>query len=564
LQAIEVDGRFNSSEAASRSISQGQIQTIPLPVENAPQATFLLAWSESASDLDLILVAPDGTRIDPNFAAANPDTVQFSTVPAGENLLLEKFYVLQHPMPGNWTLQVTGRTVSAPQIGFLATAIPEGGVVLAVGPLKGEYDPSEQALLSAQLTENGVFPVLDANVQAVVSRPDGATDTVTLFDDGLHGDGSADDSVYGNHYLMPSGLEGTYVLSFSASGNNAAGEPFSKGAQATARVVLPEPQQFVLTVNKAGTGNGTVTSNPVGVNCGTTCSASYDSDTPVTLTATPVTGSIFANWSGDPDCLDGSVTMDADKNCIATFNPSTPDLVETAVTDPPATAVLGNQFSVTDTAKNQGNGTAGASTTRYYLSLDTLKGGGDKLLTGTRAVPSLVAGAQSSGTVTVTVPAGTAANSYYLLACADDTKTVAEGNEGNNCKASVSKVTVSAPDLVETAVSNPPATAVVGSSFSVTDTAKNQGTANAGTSTTRYYLSLDMIKGGDKLLTGTRAVPSLVAGTESNGTVTVTIPSGTAVNSYFLLACADNTNVVWEGNEGNNCKASVNKVTVGP
>lgn len=220
-------------------VSQDQTQAIMLPVENTPQTTFLLAWSDPDSELDLVLVAPDGTRIDPNFAAANPDTVQFSTVPAGESLLLEKFYVVQHPVPGVWTLEVTGRTVSAPQVGFLATAIPEGGVVLAVGPLKGEYDTGEQALLSVQLTENGIFSVLDANVQAVVSRPDGSIDTVALFDDGLHGDASVDDGLYGNYYLLPAGLDGTYVLSFSASGNNAAGEPFSKGAQATIRIAAP-------------------------------------------------------------------------------------------------------------------------------------------------------------------------------------------------------------------------------------------------------------------------------------------------------------------------------------
>jgi len=240
LQSIEVDGQPNLSGTPTRTISQGQVQTVTLPVENTPQATFLLAWSDPISDLGLALVAPDGTRIDLDFAAANPDAARFSTVPAGENLLLEKFYVIPHPVPGNWTFEVTGQTVSSPQIGFLALAIPEGGVVLTVGPLKGAYDAGEQALFSVQLTENGIFSVLDANVQAVVSRPDGSTDTVALFDDGLHGDGSVDDGLYGNHYLLPAGLDGTYVLSFSASGSNASGEPFSKGALATIRIAQPE------------------------------------------------------------------------------------------------------------------------------------------------------------------------------------------------------------------------------------------------------------------------------------------------------------------------------------
>ena len=41
-----------------------------------------------------------------------------------------------------------------------------------------------------------------------------------------------------------------------------------------------------LTVNKDGTGSGTVTSNPAGIDCGSTCSQGFDHGTVVTLTAT--------------------------------------------------------------------------------------------------------------------------------------------------------------------------------------------------------------------------------------------------------------------------------------
>ncbi len=242
------------------------------------------------------------------------------------------------------------------------------------------------------------------------------------------------------------------------------------------------------------------------------------------------------------------------------------DLVETAVSNPPANAAPGSQFPVTDTVKNIGRGTAGASTTRYYLSLDTTKSSGDKLLTGSRAVPSLAPGQTSTGTVTVTVPTSTATGDYYLLACADDTFVVTESNGGNNCKPSSTKVHIgSLPDLVETAVSDPPANAVVGSQFAVTDTAKNNGPGTAGPSTTRYYLSLNTVKdSGDVLLGGSRAVPSLIAGQTSTGTVTVTVPTSTATGDYYLLACADDTFVVTESNGGNNCLASHTKVAVGP
>ena len=57
-------------------------------------------------------------------------------------------------------------------------------------------------------------------------------------------------------------------------------------------------------------------------------------------------------------------------------------------------------------------------------------------------MPQLGAGATSRGTVTVTIPAGTPAGTYRLLACADDRRVVAESNETNNCRASTTTVKV--------------------------------------------------------------------------------------------------------------------------
>jgi subtilase family serine protease len=177
-------------------------------------------------------------------------------------------------------------------------------------------------------------------------------------------------------------------------------------------------------------------------------------------------------------------------------------------------------------------------------------------------VPSLAAGASSTGSKSVKVKAGTPEGTYFLLACSDDTKLVAESNEANNCRASATTVVVTGPDLVESALSNPPASAAAGSSFSVTDTARNQGSAAAGATFTNYYLSLNTTKGGTDVFIGGRSVPALAAGATSTATVSVTIPAGTAPNSYFVLACADSANSVIETNEKNNCRASATKVIV--
>src|ERR1700683_4192187 len=55
---------------------------------------------------------------------------------------------------------------------------------------------------------------------------------------------------------------------------------------------------FTLSVNEAGTGQGTVTSSPAGIVCppATTCSASFTSGQVVTLPATAANGTMFAVW----------------------------------------------------------------------------------------------------------------------------------------------------------------------------------------------------------------------------------------------------------------------------
>jgi subtilase family serine protease len=203
--------------------------------------------------------------------------------------------------------------------------------------------------------------------------------------------------------------------------------------------------------------------------------------------------------------------------------------------------------------------------TRYYLSVDKTKSSGDILLAGTRSVPALAAGESSTGTVEVKIASGLAPKTYYLLACADDLKEVAESNETNNCVASTKAVQVSGPDLIETYVTSPPQIFKAGSSFSVTDTVKNQGNAAAGASATQYYLSADKIKSNeDVFLTGTRYVIALAPGVSSRGAISVMIPFGTAEGAYYLLACADDMEEVPETNEKNNCIASSTRVQVAP
>jgi hypothetical protein len=74
-----------------------------------------------------------------------------------------------------------------------------------------------------------------------------------------------------------------------------------------------------LTISKVGSGRGIVRSQPQGINCGRDCSMEFEQGTVVNLVALPEDGSVFDGWSGDPDCVDGEVTLTQATTCAATF-----------------------------------------------------------------------------------------------------------------------------------------------------------------------------------------------------------------------------------------------------
>ena len=78
-----------------------------------------------------------------------------------------------------------------------------------------------------------------------------------------------------------------------------------------------------LTVSRKGTGTGTVTSSPAGIECGATCTAEYDNGTEVTLTGLSGPNTEAVKWAGCTS-VDGEnhckVTMSAAKSVSATFN----------------------------------------------------------------------------------------------------------------------------------------------------------------------------------------------------------------------------------------------------
>ena len=233
-----------------------------------------------------------------------------------------------------------------------------------------------------------------------------------------------------------------------------------------------------------------------------------------------------------------------------------PDLTVTALTVP-ATAGIATVFTATDTTRNAGGGSAPATTTRYYLSLDGLPDAGDLLL-GSRAVAALAPGATDTGSASLTIPAGTAGGAYFIVAVADGAGAVAETVETNNF---TNRSIVVGADLTVSAFAAP-TDGGAGLSITLTDTTRNQGAGTTAPTTTSFYLSTDGIFDAGDVLLGSRAVPSLAASATSSGSVSVTIPAATATGTYTLFARADSGDVVSEAYENNNLASRT--IRVGP
>jgi hypothetical protein len=84
----------------------------------------------------------------------------------------------------------------------------------------------------------------------------------------------------------------------------------------------PEPVLQTLGATVAGTGSGTVSSLPAGIDCPDDCSQEFEQGTEVMLSASAEEGSQFSGWSGDCSGTEAStaVTLDVDRSCTATFD----------------------------------------------------------------------------------------------------------------------------------------------------------------------------------------------------------------------------------------------------
>jgi len=107
-------------------------------------------------------------------------------------------------------------------------------------------------------------------------------------------------------------------------------------------------------------------------------------------------------------------------------------------------------------------------------------------------------------------------------------------------------------DLVLTKLTVNQTTLEAGDSLTVSVAIANQGTTNAGSSQTGFYLSRDQVLDGTDQLLGTANLGGLRKGQTITQTFGTTLAQDLGAGTYYLIAKADHRSEITESNEANN------------
>lgn len=118
------------------------------------------------------------------------------------------------------------------------------------------------------------------------------------------------------------------------------------------------------------------------------------------------------------------------------------------------------------------------------------------------------------------------------------------------------------PDLAVTGVNNGTTRSIdEGSTFSLSETTTNLGSDDASASTTAFYLSRNAVLGSADTLLASVSHGTIADGSHGSGTVgSVVAPA--KYGTFYVIACADDANVISEITNTNNCLTSTNTLTI--
>lgn len=172
------------------------------------------------SEINLVLIDPNGQEINPAVAATNPN-IAYTSSPA------YKSYSVLSPKAGEWQIKVIGVEVEPAGEPISVSVNAETDLVLSLDFDKIEYLPGNPIVASAEIKDSSGL-ILNVSIAAEVQTPSGSG-TLVLFDDGAHQDRNASDGIYANSFVQTA-EKGSYTFKADASGVSNEGYGFTRTA----------------------------------------------------------------------------------------------------------------------------------------------------------------------------------------------------------------------------------------------------------------------------------------------------------------------------------------------
>ena len=168
----------------------------------------------TSGNLDLELWDPNGNHYN---STVDSDKIKFVSTGTSE------YYEITAPTRGVWGISVNGTRISGDSEMYDLYAITSSTIEANLDFDATRVAPNQQITVSCTV-KNGNNNVLGASVYAKVLDSKGDYEFVDLFDDGMHGDGIANDGVYGN--IISKDSAGVYKVTGYVEGTATMGDVF--------------------------------------------------------------------------------------------------------------------------------------------------------------------------------------------------------------------------------------------------------------------------------------------------------------------------------------------------
>jgi subtilase family serine protease len=240
---------------------------------------------------------------------------------------------------------------------------------------------------------------------------------------------------------------------------------------------------------------------------------------------------------------------------VSQYSYAQADLAIQGASISPTSVPAGNAITATSTIYNLGNASTSVSNIGYYLSLDNKFDGADTFI-GSSAGGYLASAnqydANSYRYSNINIPNNTPTGAYYILFVADYLNNVPETNEQNNISFVSFSLVPATVDLVMTNASIYYTSPAPGNTIGIETYISNLGNSTASSSNIGYYLSANSTLDNDDTFIGSSNGNSLIAGNYNYLNSPITIPTNTALGTYYIIAVVDYLNSITEINETNN------------